>query len=158
MKQYVRNKLIFNGTPETLNPLVKQLVSDDESTPICFNKIIPLTDESEMEEKWGIPSEPEEMDWVLYRDQTILEYSFDTINKTPLPIFEKLAEIYPDFVMRVEYASEDYGEDCGIYKKAEGSSELVFEEPDEPLIFACEIWDRDPDEEMAERMINAYEE
>ena len=158
MDQYVRNKLIFDGTPETLNPLVKELASDDGNDPLCFNKIIPLENEDEKLEKWGIPSDPEEMDWVLYHNQTILEYQFDTCNKTPLPIFEELAKKYPDYVMRVEYASDDYGENCGIYKKAQGSSELVFEEADEPLIFACEIWDRDPDEEMAERMINEYEE
>ena len=159
MVQYVRNKLEFRGTPDTLNPIVQQLVSDDGKVPISFSKIIPLNDESEMEEKWGIPSEPEEMDWILYRDGTYLEYSFDTCNKTPLPVFQKLAEMYPDRFMKVEFASEDYGENCGIYKKAEGSTELVFEEPDyEPLVFACEIWGIDPEEEMAERMINEYEE
>ena len=59
--------------------------------------------------------------------------------------------------MKVEYASYDYGENCCIYKKAAESSELVFEEPDEPLIFACEVWDLDPDEKKTERMINTYE-
>ena len=158
MNQYIKNKLEFNGTPETLNPLAEKLKSDGGNDPLSFSKIIPLNNESEMEEKWGIPSEPEEMDWVLYHNQTILNYEFYTNDNIPLPIFEKLAEIYPEYDMKVEYASDDYGENCGIYKKEANSSKLVFEEPDEPFEFACLLWDRDPDEEKAERMINEYEE
>ena len=60
--------------------------------------------------------------------------------------------------MKIEYASDDYGEDCGIYESKEGSSELTFIEPDDPFVFACLLWDIDPDEEMQERMINFYEE
>ena len=43
-------------------------------------------------------------------------------------------------------------------EKEAGSNKLVFEEPEEPFEFACLLWDRDPDEERAERMINEYEE
>lgn len=155
---YFRNKLIFTGTPETLTALVAKLETTDKD-PINFNKIIPLNDDhSDMEEKWGISADPEELDWVLYHNQTILEYSFDTEGAIPLPIFKKLAETYPEYAMKVNYASDDYGEDCGIYESPEGSSELEAKEPDDPFVFGCEIWDRDPDEEMQERMINAYEE
>ena len=35
MKQYVRNKFVFNGTSETLNPLVKELASNDGKEPLC---------------------------------------------------------------------------------------------------------------------------
>ena len=157
MKEYVRTKLIFTGTPETLNLLMQKLAAADGSVPLSFADILPLN-EAGMEESWGIPGEPEELDSILYRNGTILEYSFDTLKKTPLPVLQKLAELYPDYHMTVRYASEDYGENCGIYESAEGTNELIFQEPEEPLIFACEIWDVDPDEEMQERMINFNEE
>ena len=60
--------------------------------------------------------------------------------------------------MTIKFASEEYGENCGIYESKEGEKELVFQEPDDPFVFACEIWDIDPDEEMQERMINFAEE
>ena len=101
MNQYIKNKLEFNGTPETLNPLAEKLKSEGGKDPLSFNKIIPLNNESEVEEKWGIPSGPEEMDWVLYHNQTILNYEFYTNDNIPLPIFEKLAETYPEYDMNL---------------------------------------------------------
>ena len=154
MKQYTRTKLIFTGAPERLNTLTKEL--EDEHEQIDFHRILPLA--GSMESDWGISAEPEETDRILYRNGTILEYSFDTLGGIPLPVFRRLAEQYPDVHMTAKYASEDYGEDCGIYESPEGSSEAVYREPEDPLVFACEIWDVDPEEEMQERMINFYEE
>ena len=94
MKEYVRTKLIFTGTPETLNLLMQKLAAADGSVPLSFADILPLN-EAGMEESWGIPGEPEELDSILYRNGTILEYSFDTLEKTPLPVLQKLAELYP---------------------------------------------------------------
>ena len=154
MKKYIRNKLIFTGTPERLNAIAKDVEDDHEQ--IGFHRILPLT--GDMETDWGIAAEPEELDRILYRNGTILEYSFDTLGGIPLPVFQRLAEQYPDVRMTVHYASEDYGEDCGIYESLEGSTQLSEETPEDPLVFACELWDVDPEEEMQERMINFYEE
>ena len=143
-----------------MKDLPAQLASEDGSCPLDLNRILPLPEDSPeaRQELWDISSDPEELDWVLYRNGTILEYSFDTHNAIPLPFFRKLAETYPSHHLKIEYASDDYGEDCGIYESLEGSGELVFKEPDDPFVFACLLWDIDPDEEMQERMINAYEE
>jgi hypothetical protein len=156
MDSYIRNKLIFKGTEEVMRPFAEELKYGDE--PLNFNKFIPVADDSEKEEKWGIAKDFEEFDWVLWRNGTILEYTFDTVNAIPLPVYRKLAELYPDKDMEVRYADEDLGENCGIYESPAGSSELTAKEPDDPFLFACEIWDKDPDEEMQERMINFYEE
>ncbi|MBR0419802.1 MAG: hypothetical protein IJI66_11600 [Erysipelotrichaceae bacterium] len=156
MDRYIRNKLIFKGTAEEMKPFVQELKYGDE--PLNFNKFIPVTDETEKEEKWGIARDFEEFDWVLWRNDTILEYTFDTINAIPLPVYRKLAELYPEKQMEVKYADEDLGENCGIYESVAGSNELIAKEPDDPFEFSCEVWDKDPEEEMQERMINFYEE
>ena len=156
MNSYIRNKLIFTGTEDEMKALEAELKDGD--VQLSFNKIIPLSDEAEKEAKWGIAEDYEEFDWVLWRNSTILEYTFDTLNAIPLPIYRKLAELYPQYEMTVKYAHEDLGENCGIYKSEKGNSELTDQEVDEPFEFACEVWDKDPEEEAQERMINMYEE
>ena len=60
--------------------------------------------------------------------------------------------------MKAQYAYEEYGENCGIYQSDAGTDELQFIEPDDPIVFACDIWEVDPDEVMGEMSINYYEE
>lgn len=38
---------------------------------------------------------------------------FETAWSSPLPVFQRLSEIYPDVVIHVEYADEDLGFNCG---------------------------------------------
>ena len=156
MNTYIRNKLIFTGEPEEMKALENELKHGEKQ--LDFNKFIPLNDESEKEEKWGIKKDFEEFDWVLWNNSTILEYTFDTLDTIPLPVYRKLAKLYPQYDMKVKYASEDLDENCGLYESVKGSDELIEKKVDDALEFACEIWDRDPEEEMQERMINMYEE
>lgn len=158
MAGYIRTKLTFEGDKETLTKIDEQLKSDKEV--ICFDHIISIDDKTPeaMAEKWGISEEPEEFDMILWRNDTRLEYSFDTKDKPPVKIYEKLAEMFPDYRMFVYYASEHYGEDCGIYESEKGSSELTFREPDDPFVFSCDVWEVDPDEAANEEMINYIEE
>ena len=156
MAKYVRTRLNFTGETE----LLKQVMNDlaDEKEKISFARIIPLAETDLPEEKWGVADDAEETDAVLYRNGTALEFLFDTIKKAPVPVYHKLAEMYPQLHMKAEYAYEEYGVSCGTYESEAGSSEALFSEPDEPIIFACEVWDVDPDEVLAEESINYYEE
>ena len=43
MKKYVRTKLVFTGTEETLKPLMQKLASVDGTAPVSFAAIIPLS-------------------------------------------------------------------------------------------------------------------
>lgn len=156
MAKYVRTKLEFRGETEQLKPIIEKLKTDDSA--ISFTNIIPLEDPAQAEELWGVVSDAEETDVVLWRNGTILEFTFDTPRKPPVPVYKKLAELYPQLPLKVQYAFEEYGENCGIYQSQPGSDELEFVEPDEPFVFACEVWDVDPDEEMGEMAINYYEE
>ena len=155
MAKYVRTKLIFEGESEGLKKIVEELKGDDV---IDFNKIIPLNDENEIVEKWGIEDKPEELDMILYRNETLLEYSFDTLKKAPMPILEKAAEMYPECHIVVKYAYEDYGNNCAMYESLKDSKELVEKQLDDPFVFACDVWEVDPDEAMIEEAINYYEE
>ena len=156
MAKYVRTKLIFESDSDSLKKIIEDLKNNDKV--IDFNKIIPLNDEGEMLEKWGIEESPEELDMILYRNETLLEYSFDTLKKTPMPILEKIVERYPEQHIIIKYAYEDYGNECGMYESLKDSKELIQKELDDPFVFACDVWEIDPDEEMAERAINYYEE
>ena len=160
MKQTIRNKVIFKGTPGQLTSIVPALGTGEGEQCFLPERIIPLDDNSEgaMKAAWGISSRPEEADYVLYRSQTILEYTFDTEDNAPMPLFHRLAERFPDVLLRIEYASHDYGEEVGLLEAPEGKHVLEMREIDDPLVFACDLWGVDPEEEMAERMINQYEE
>lgn len=155
MSLYVRSKVLFVGEPEVLERITREVEENGET--ISFGRILPLNG-ADPEEVWGVPGEAEETDRILYRNRTYLEYSFDTEDSAPEAVYRALAERYPEPEMTARYASEDIGEDCGIWEAGEGSGEAVFREPDDPFLFACEVWDRDPDEEMNERAINFYEE
>ena len=155
MSLYVRSKVLFIGEPGELERIPREIEENGET--ISFERILPLSG-AEPEEVWGVSGDAEETDRILYRNGTYLEYSFDTEDAAPEPVYRALAERYPGPRMEVRYASEDIGEDCGIWEAGAGSGETVFLEPDDPFLFACEVWDRDPDEEMNERTINFYEE
>jgi len=160
MKGYIINKIVFYGTGGPLSELSKKLGDGEGEEALRFERILPLTDETPegMKKAWGIQAKPEEMESILYRNQTILEYTFKTEDGVPMPVFRKLAESFPEFRMCVQFASDDYGEFCGDYESGEGSAALAEKKIDDPLVFACDLWGVDPDEEMQERMINAYEE
>ena len=155
MSLYVRSKVLFVGEPEVLERITREVEENGEA--ISFERILPLNG-ADPEEVWGVSGEAEETDRILYRNRTYLEYSFDTEDRAPEAVYRALAERYPEPEMTVRYASEDIGEECGIWEAGEGSGEAVFQEPDDPFLFACEVWDRDPDEEMNERAVNFYEE
>lgn len=161
MKRYVRNKMIFRGEPEALRALRDRIAESAGDEAISLAGIIPAgEDEEERKALWGTESEAEETDVILYHDDTILEYSFDTLMDPPEPVFRKLAAEVPEIRMTVNWAYEDINPDsrCGIFESEAGSGELTAVEPDDLFEFACDVWDRDPDEERMELEINYMEE
>lgn len=69
---------------------------------------------------------------------------FDTAWSTPLPVFTRLSEMYPDEDIRVKYADEDLGHNCGHLLFREGQY-TEFEIGD-PVDFACQIKGSNPEE------------
>ena len=155
MKQYIRTKLTFTGEPDRIREITEELGTKQD--PIRFERILPLGGEDPAG-KWGTEAECEETDLIVYRNGTKAEYTFDTAKTMPLPIYRKLSETYHDVQITIDHASEDYGNDCGRLESPAGSSELTETEIDDPFVFACDVWEIDPEEEMAEEMINFCEE
>ena len=161
MKRYIRSKITFRGEPEALRALRDSIAETAGTESISLAGIIPAGEgEEERKALWGTESEAEETDVILYHDDTILEYSLDTLSDPPVPVFRKLAADNPELRMTVKWSHEDISPDsrCGIFESEEGSGELNAVEPDDVFELACEVWDRDPDEERMELEINYMEE
>ena len=89
-------------------------------------------------EKWGTKWNASEALWA--GDNTL---SFQTAWNCPKPIFDKLAEIFPDVVFTVRYADEDIGYNCGILEYSNGELYSVDFEPDASYDFALDVWGYD---------------
>ena len=70
--------------------------------------------------------------------------TFETAWSAPYPIYEELAKKFPGVDIDVDYADEDLGSNCGQITCRDGM--CVCDEPEDPFVFACDIWDYDPDE------------
>ena len=142
----------------------------DEESVIDFNKIIPMPEglidtvsppRSKEEAKENIKKYGEE-DWYEWAikywgtkwnacNQSLLNnkpfnsgfnIEFDTAWSCPKPIFDKLAEMFPDIEIEVEYADEDLGYNCGTisYKCGKESKQWTPSENDDALGTAIKIW------------------
>lgn len=96
--------------------------------------------------------------WDCYNVEIFCDQlEFQTAWSSPGPIFEKLAELFPNIPFTVQYADEDLGCNCGeIYYNGDGS-DLEYINMDEEhtseesLRFACDVWGLDYEEEMEYR-------
>ena len=68
--------------------------------------------------------------------------TFETAWACPIPIFERISEMYPDISFEIAFADEDIGYNCGMlfYSQGEGSEIDNFNE-EEATEFAKSIWD-----------------
>lgn len=67
---------------------------------------------------------------------------FQTAWSTPKPVFLKLAEQYPELMINIDYADEDWGNNCGSYSYAGG----IWNYKVGDFEFACSVWDINPEE------------
>ena len=98
-------------------------------------------------ENWGTKWDAYEVSYE-YGGGTELELNFQTAWSTPKPIFDKLAEMFPELSIYIEYADEDWGSNCGTitYENGEMTS---WEDGD--INFAMALWGYSP-EEIKEKM------
>ncbi len=74
-------------------------------------------------------------------------FGFYTANFAALPITEKLSEMFPRVIFLHKWADAEIGQNCGSVELKAGY--LVDESlyhGDEAIIFACNMWNRDPAE------------
>lgn len=71
------------------------------------------------------------------------EISFETAWSTPYPVIKKLSEIFPDLTLKLRFADESIGDNCGEYHLKNG--EVIFESIYDE-VEACILWGYDPSE------------
>lgn len=91
--------------------------------------------------------------WNAYRAEmfgTSLE--FETAWSHPFPVMEQLSLKFPEITFYVRYADEDMGSNCGSYELQNGDrySEDEYDNDDEGIRFACEVWGMDYSEDYDE--------
>jgi hypothetical protein len=91
--------------------------------------------------KWGA-------DGASVSDECI---TFNTAWSTPEPVIIALSKLYPKVIIKVDYADEDLGSNCGTYTCINGRIDRDGFSGDHALKFACDLWGRDYDELMEER-------
>ena len=67
----------------------------------------------------------------------------------PLPVFETISKQYPDITITCDFADENIGNNCGSFTTTNGITAFVDRTGD--IVFACGIWDEDPDEYITEQ-------
>jgi hypothetical protein len=71
------------------------------------------------------------------------EISFETAWSTPFPLIKKLSEMFPDLTLKIRFADECIGQNCGEYHLKGG--QVIYDwEYDE--VEACVLWGYDPAE------------
>ena len=69
------------------------------------------------------------------------EVVFQTAWSTPYPVMKKLSEQNPDLLLKLRFADESIGDNCGEYHLKAG--DVVYEE-EYHEVQACILWDYDP--------------
>lgn len=78
-------------------------------------------------------------------------FSFQTAWSAPLPVIQRLSELFPELELTLKYADEDIGSNCGKVVFKGGERTCTWTPKKKAAIrFACEIWDEDPKEYLTE--------
>lgn len=142
MPNHVINNVTFDSRIDEIRAFVK---GDDE--PFDFESIIPMPES--VRASAGKPTDglPEWYEWSCanwgtkwncYEVQENEDgFSFWTAWTTPCQVLCALSEQFPDVTIRVDYADEDMGNNCGSYEILAGEW-VNYAEGDRE--FACKIW------------------
>jgi hypothetical protein len=135
MPNHIRNLLSISGEKELVTKSFEE-IKGEKNEVIDFNKIIPMPE-------WVINAPNEGMfpDWYVWsndnwgtkwnaygQDNPVNQsrgnsdpIRFSTAWSTPYPVMVALSAKYPDLTIRVDYADEDAGSNCGFYVLKNGS-------------------------------------
>lgn len=82
-------------------------------------------------------------------------FEIETAWNYPKPLLIALSKKFPDVLIKVDYADEDLGYNCGSFELKNGEFESILEDDDmgydKAFEFACELWGYDPEEIRQER-------
>jgi hypothetical protein len=139
MPNWIRNKLFIHGPTEKVKQCTLDIATDNEH--ISFEKIFPRPkDIGDDWYDWSIQNWGTKWDVSETHEDENGYICFDTAWSTPIELINYLSEKYPDLVFEVQYADEDLGNNCGMYKLSNGC-ELDYVIYD--IEKSCEIWGYD---------------
>ena len=155
MPNHVQNHIKVSGNPQRVQEFLEKVQNDEYGIgTLDFQKIIPMPeDENDPYHwhiyNWGTKWNASETYW---NSDNIV--TFETAWSCPVPIFERLSEMFPDVQFEVAFADEDIGCNCGIllYNDSEGTQINYFngggtqishfyDKDREAIEFAQSIWD-----------------
>lgn len=154
MPNWVKNKVEVTGKENDLIQFRKTHFNKEDE--FDFNTIVQMPDNifkgnlgMEEREKYG---KDNWYDWSIANwgtkwnaSETIayqvkpdsFEFDFDTAWCCPEQIYEKLAQMYPNLHINVEFADEDIGNNCGIVTLFDGQTSVEYINDDD---FAKKVW------------------
>ena len=140
MPNWVTNIIEVDGEKEIINQMFENVKSD--KTLFDFNKIKEMPKSEELNwydwsvNNWGTK-------WNTDSDVSISGnvVVFDTAWSTPFYVLSELSNQYPTLSFIINYADEDIGSNCGMYKLQGGDT---LEEEKGDIVFACEVLGLDP--------------
>lgn len=164
MPNHVTNLIEITGDPDMVEHVFDKIKNDEYGIgTIDFEKIIPMPDniykgdinlrKRKMYGKnnwrdWSIANWGTK--WNAYEYNIVTDHSgrnkieFFTAWSAPHPVIEKLAEMFPDIQITHEWADDDVGNNCGMYRYANGkrTEEYFPETKKEGMEFAAYVMGR----------------
>ena len=154
MPNHITNIVTFEGEETKVKEIVDYLNTKDgpDEQQFDFAKIIPVEDKNdssgwaqvdEHRKKWGTKWNSYDLS---FKDNV---FTFDTAWSTPFLVIERLSQIFPDVLIKVKYADEDIGSNCGWYDLKNGIElgghhynwiqNVGSDGNAESIFFACEV-------------------
>lgn len=94
---------------------------------------------------WGTKWDADNVYFEFYKGQLVLE--FNTAWTAPLPIYKKMAEMFPELSFSIIFADEDLGFNCGTLEYENG--EKTHEEEGD-IYLSLKVWGIDPEDYFEE--------
>ena len=166
MPNFVRNHLTIVPKDYTKAEEIEDKLSgideDGQYVAFSFQSIIPMPEniykgdvgEKEMEmygndnwydwsvEHWGTKWDTIDSCVGVNHSNGEISVTFDTAWACPEPVIKELARLYPDTLMRLEYADEDYGYNCGVITGENGGiTKQDYSDTTKGLALALELHD-----------------
>lgn len=179
MPNYVRNRLKIVPKDYTKAEEIEDKLSgideDGQYMAFSFQSIIPMPEniykgdvgEKEMEmygndnwydwsvEHWGTKWDTVDSCVGVNHSNGEISVTFDTAWACPEPVIKELARLYPDTLMRLEYADEDYGYNCGVITGKNGEITIQdYSDTTKGLALALELHDA---EEYTNEIVSNHE-
>lgn len=179
MPNYVRNRLKIVPKDYTKAEEIEDKLSgtdtDGRYAVFTFQSIIPMPEniykgdvgEKEMEmygsdnwydwsvEHWGTKWDAVDPCVGVNHSNGEISVTFDTAWACPEPVIKELARLYPDTLIRLEYADEDYGYNCGVITEKDGKiTKQDYSDTVKGLALALELHDA---EEYTNEIVSNHE-